>query len=148
MNSIKIKEREISEEEYKQVVKGFQTNELSHTGVIQTSERHEFVIMKENELIGCASSLVYKNGPDYNGWAYLTDLFIVKQYRGQGLGRRVLKKLEEKLHMLGVNYIWTWTAGFEAPDFYKKQGYMQFCELENYYLTGNSRIGMRKLLNP
>jgi hypothetical protein len=47
---------------------------------------------------------------------------------------------------LGVDRIYTWTAGFEAPAFYAKNAYEVFGELENYYPTGHSRIGLRKTL--
>ena len=47
---------------------------------------------------------------------------------------------------LGVDRIYTWTAGFEAPAFYAKNAYEVFGELENYYPTGHSRIGLRKIL--
>ena len=47
---------------------------------------------------------------------------------------------------LGVDRIYTWTAGFEAPAFYAKNAYEVFGELEHYYPTGHSRIGLRKIL--
>ena len=40
-----------------------------------------------------------------------------------------------------------WTAGYEAAPFYQKQGYTIFCEFEDYYPTGHSRIGLRKHLS-
>ena len=146
MKTIKILERDMTDTEFSQMNEGFKKYELLNTEVNQTSDRLGFVILDGNKFVGCSSGLVYKNGEKYNNWCQLTDLFVDKEYRMQGLGSKVLKQLEEKLISLGIHKIWTWTAGYEAPDFYKKQGYEVFYELEEYYLTGHSRIGLRKNL--
>jgi len=146
MKKFIIIERDMTDTEFSQMNAGFKEHELLHTEVNQTSDRLGFVILDGSKFVGCSSGLAYKNGEKYNNWCQLTDLFIEKEYRGQGLGYKVLKKLEEKLISLGIHNIWTWTAGYEGPDFYKKQGYEVFCELEKYYLTGHSRVGMRKNL--
>ena len=146
MKKIRIIERDMTDLEFSQMNTGFKDYELLHNGINQTSDRIGFVLLDGSKFIGCSSGLAYKYGENYNNWCQLTDLFIEKEYRRQGLGSKMLKKLEEKLISLGIHKIWTWTAGYEAPDFYKKQGYEAFCELEKYYLTGNSRIGMRKNL--
>ena len=147
MKKIRIIERDMTDIEFSQMNSGFKDYELLHNGMIQTSDRIGFVLLDGNKFIGCSSGLAYKNGDIYNNWCTLTDLFIEKEYRRQGLGRKVLQKLEEKLNSLGIHKIWTWTAGYEAPDFYKKQGYEVFCELEKYYFNGHSRIGLRKKLS-
>jgi GNAT superfamily N-acetyltransferase len=146
MKEIRIIERDMTDLEFSQMNAGFKDYELLQTGEIQTSDRLGFVILDGSIFVGCSSGLVYKNGEKYNNWCQLTDLFIEKDYRGQGLGKKVLNKLEEKLISLEIHNIWTWTAGYEAPDFYKKQGYEVFCELEKFYLTGLSKIGLRKNL--
>jgi len=148
MRDLRIIEREMVETEFSQMNAGFKDYELLQTGVNQTSERLGYVILDGSKFVGCSSGLTYKNGDKFNGWCQLTDLFIEKEYRGQGWGRKILEKLEEKLISLGIHSVWTWTAGFETPGFYTKQGYKIFCELENYYLTGHSRIGLRKRLTP
>jgi GNAT superfamily N-acetyltransferase len=147
MSTIRFLEREMTEAEFARMNAGFDEHTLEHGNPIQTSERYGFVVMDGERFIGCASGIAYKDGPVYNGWFYLTDLFIEKEYRGQGLGAAVLRKLEERAAALGIRNIWTFTAGYEAPGFYKKQGYEVFCEHENWYTSGHSRIGLRKNLN-
>ncbi|MHA2037788.1 MAG: GNAT family N-acetyltransferase [Promethearchaeota archaeon] len=146
MKEIRILERDMTDIEFSQMNKGFIDYELKQTGVNQTSERLGFVILEGSEFIGCSSGLVYKNGENYNDWCQLTDLFVEKKYRKQGLGKEVLVKLEEKLISLGIHNIWTWTDGYGAIGFYKKQGYEVFCELEKFYITGHNRIGISKNL--
>ncbi len=54
--------------------------------------------------------------------------------------------LEERVTALGVMNIWTVTAGYEAPGFYRKQGYTIIFEQENWYAAGHSQITLRKTL--
>lgn len=105
MKKIRIIERDLTDIELSQVNAGFKDHELLHTEVNQTSDRLGFVILDGSKFVGCSSGLAYKNGEKYNNWNYLTDLFIEKEYRGQGLGNKVLKKLEEKLISLRIHKI-------------------------------------------
>jgi ribosomal protein S18 acetylase RimI-like enzyme len=112
----------------------------------QNSERFGFVAMDGEKFIGCVSGLAYKNGDQYNGWCYLTDLFVEKEYRSLGIGAGLLQMLENELRQHDIHQIWTWTAGYEAPGFYKRQGYEIFAEMENWYSSGDSQVGLRKKL--
>lgn len=91
-----------------------------------------------------SSGLAYKNGDEYSGWFYLTDLFVEKAYRGRGVGAELLCSLEEVIAKSGVTNIWVWTAGYEAPGFYQKMGYEIFAEMEDWYSDGSPRVGLRK----
>ena len=92
-------------------------------------------------FIGSVSGLLY------NKWFYITDLWLEKPYRKRGHGIELVRKMEDKAEQLGVKHIWTWTAGYEAAPFYQKCGYAIFCEFEDYYPTGHSRIGLYKQLS-
>lgn len=80
------------------------------------------------------------------GWFYLTDLFVERAYRLEGLGAKLLMVLEDKIIAMGIRNVWTWTAGYEAPVFYQKQGYEIFTVLGNWYSDGSGRVGLRKRL--
>jgi ribosomal protein S18 acetylase RimI-like enzyme len=146
MKELRIVERDMTDTEFSQMNTGFKDYELLHTGVNQTSERLGYVVLDSSKFVGCSSGLAYMNGEKFSDWCQLRDLYIDKEYRGKGWGKIMLEKLEEKLISLGIYKVWTWTAGYEAPGFYTKQGYQKFCELEDYYQTGHARIGMRKNL--
>ena len=146
MSEISIIERDITQDELAQEKAGFDENARDRGVEIQTSERFGYVAMDGERFIGCSSGLAYKNDEDFSGWFYLTDLFVEKAYRKRGLGAKLLRALEERIVLLGVTKIWTWTAGYEAPGFYKKQGYEVFAEMENWYSDGSSRVGLRKEL--
>lgn len=143
---ITIIERDMTEVELARMNAGFDEYARDHDVAIQDSDRYGYVALDGDAFIGCSSGLAYKNGETYNGWFYLTDLFVEKDYRSQGIGSKLLKALEDMIYRRGVRKIWTWTAGYEAPAFYKKQSYEVFAELENWYSNGASRVAMRKTL--
>lgn len=148
MTGIDIVERELTEAELARMDAGFDELSIQHGNPVEVSERLGFVATDGGEFVGCSTGLAYSKTVGYGNWFYLTDLFVEEPFRGRGLGGELLKRLEERVASLGIGNIWTWTAGYEAPGFYKKQGYEVFCEMDNWYSTGQSRFGFRKSLAP
>ncbi len=146
MNKISIVNRRMTSEEIKRMNLGFDELSLEEGLKIESSDRFSFVALKGNTFIGCSSGLAFKNGENYSGWFFLTDLFVEKEYRSKGLGSKLLKSIEEKAATVGVKYIWLWTSGDEALKFYQRQEYRKFTEMENWYSDGSSRVGLRKNL--
>lgn len=146
MNPIKIINREMTAKELQRMRDGFDEHTIDNGVEVQSADRFSFTAVMDGEFIGCSSGLAYKNGQQYSGWFYLTDLFVEKSYRHQGLGSRLLLDLETKIKAVGVSNIWVWTAGYEAPPFYQKQGYEVFTEMENWYSDGSSRVGLKKVI--
>jgi len=138
--SVFILEREMTDAEYARELEGFREHALEY-GIADIPEtRHGFVAVDGEVFIGSVSGLTYGK------WFYITDLWLEKPYRKQGYGAELLHKIEDKARQQGVKHIWTWTAGYEAAPLYQKHGYTIFCEFEDYYPTGRSRIGLRKQL--
>lgn len=55
-------------------------------------------------------------------------LFVEEAYRGQGLGGKLLKSVEDAGREAGMKYVLLNTYSFQAPEFYRKQGYTElFC---------------------
>ncbi len=146
MKAIEIVNREMSQAEFERMKAGFDEHTIDNNVLVQDADRFTFVAVSGTAFIGCASGLAYKNGDTYSGWFYLTDLFVEKPYRRTGLGKQLLHQLEAEIVAVGVKNIWTWTAGYEAPGFYIKQGYAVFTEMENWYSDGSSRVGLKKVL--
>ena len=144
MNEISIINREMTAEEMEQMNVAFDELSVEEGVAIESSDRFSFVALKGNTFIGCSSGLAYKNGGNYSGWFFLTDLFVRKEYRSKGLGTQLLKSLEEQVVSVGVKHIWLWTSGDKALRFYRRQAYTKFTELENWYSDGSSRVGLRK----
>ena len=134
--------------EFARMKAGFDEHGSEHGNPKETSERFGFVAMEGERFVGTSSGLAYCRTTGYSDWFYITDLFVDKAFRGQGHGAELLQELEQKVASLGIGHCWTWTAGYEAPGFYKKQGYEVFCEMDNWYSSGHSRVGLRKTLSP
>ena len=147
MNKINIVNREMTSEEIEQMNSGFDKLSLEEGVEIESSDKFSFVALNGNTFIGCSSGLAYKNGENYSGWFFLTDLFVEKEYRSMGLGTKLLKTIEEKAVTVGVKHVWLWTSGYEAVKFYQRQEYKKFTEMENWYSDGSSRVGLRKNLS-
>ncbi len=146
MSQIDVINREMTKEELNRMYKGFDEHTIEMGAKVQHSSRFSYTAVDKGKFVGCSSGLAYMNDDKFNGWFYLTDLFVEKEYRSQGLGKRLLSAIEAKNISVGITNIWTWTAGYEAPGFYKKQGYHIFTEMKNWYSDGSSRVGFKKRL--
>jgi len=138
--------RDISKKELDLVHRGFNQHTIDSGVEIQTADRFTYVLECGEEFHGCSSGLAYKHGEKYSPWFYLTDLIVFPEYRKQGYGAQLLTLLEKHVIAKNIKHIWTWTAGYEAPGFYKKQGYEIFMSMEEWYSDGSPRIGLKKIL--
>ena len=87
----------------------------------------------------------FVSGLTNHKWFYLTDLWVHEDYRRQGLGSKLIIMLENKIKIIGIEHIYTWTNGFTNPKFYEKHGYKVFTVFENFYeIEGYHHIGFRK----
>jgi len=146
MDATDIIERDMTSSELVRMKTGFEENVIDNGVIPQGDQRYGLVAVDGDKFVGCISGLAYKNGELFNGWCYLTDLFIEKESRQQGIGAKLLNAFEELLLQNGIDKIWTWTAGYEALKFYIKQEYEIFVEMGNWYSDGISQAGLRKML--
>jgi len=135
-------ERDLTDAELALVNAGFaaHANELANPAT--PSIRYGLVALDAGQFVGCATGLAH----DSRRWFYVTDLYVEKPYRGRGIGSALLAALERGVVALGGERIWAWTAAFEAPAFYQKHGYVIFCEMAGWYVSGHSRVGVWKTL--
>ena len=133
-------ERDLTEAELGRVHAGFDEHRLEHGNATSPRTRHGFVLIDRGAFVGCATGL------RDNKWYYLSDLWVEKEHRSKGYGKEMLRLWEGRLVSEGVKNIYTWTAGFQAPAFYRKQGYVVFAELHDFYQNGHARVGLKKSL--
>ncbi len=83
------------------------------------------------------------------GWLYTERLWVDEPLRGMGVGAEILARLERAALAQGVNRFHVGTASFQALDFYIKQGYEVFSQLEDYP-PGYTDYQLKKIieLNP
>ena len=135
-----ITDRDISKNELNKNYDDFKKIETEYKVPDAKTKRYNVTAEENGEIIGFASGLTNHN------WFNLTDLWINKNYRGQGLGSKILNKLEEQVKSHGIKHIYTWTTGYNKNDiFYEKQDYRKFTVLENFFEVENGHhIGYRK----
>ena len=76
-----------------------------------------FIAKEECRIIGVIK------GHSYYNEVHIGELIILEEYRGQGIGRRLLEQAEKHFANSGFECITLTTYGFQAPEFYKKCGY-------------------------
>lgn len=76
---------------------------------------------------------------------YIDLLWIDETLRNQGYGSKLLTAVENEGIKKGFRYCTVDTFGFQAEDFYLKNGYEQIGEIKNY-IRGYSRLFFRKWL--
>jgi len=91
---------------------------------------------------GIAGGLI---GETYWNWLYVNLLFVREELRGRGYGERLLERAEHEARRYGATDSYLDTFSFQAPDFYRKQGYRVFGELQNFP-PGHQRYFMQKKL--
>lgn len=79
-------------------------------------------------------------------WIYIDELWIAKESRGEGLGRKLMRLVEEFAISQSLQGIWLWTQSWQAEGFYRKLGYDEFTRFDDFP-KGYSRIGFRKKLS-
>ena len=75
-----------------------------------------FGMFKDKEQIGFARVIT-----DYTGFAYLADVFVIPKYRGEGLGKYLVKSIMEDPQLKDIS---TWMLKTEdAHSLYKQFGF-------------------------
>lgn len=62
-------------------------------------------------------------GHTWGGCCELSNLWVHERYRGQGLGKTILRAAEEEAIRRGCGQVVLLTHSFQAPDFYERLGY-------------------------
>lgn len=76
-------------------------------------------------------------------WLSVDIVFIAEEYRGNGMGTRMLLALEEEGRRLGATRAFVDTTSFQAEGFYAKFGYVEWGRFRDF-APGVDRIYMRK----
>jgi len=80
-------------------------------------------------------------------WLFVELFFVPEELRGQKLGARLLAQAETLARAHRCVGVWLDTFSFQAPGFYRKQGYEMFGTIADYP-RGHQRHFFRKTLTP
>jgi|SRR4051812_698892 len=83
-------------------------------------------------------------GETYAGWLFIRFLWIEERLRRHRLGAGLIATAEQRARERGCHSAYVDTFSFQAPDFYRKQGYAEFGRLP--YPPKGERIWLRKAL--
>ncbi len=105
------------------------------------SDNHEplNVIARDPGGAICAGLL----GGTYWGWLYVSILWVREDLRSQGIGSRLLTDAEVEAVRRGCRHSHLDTFDFQAPDFYRRRGYVVF-GVQDDLPPGHQRIYLRK----
>jgi GNAT superfamily N-acetyltransferase len=98
------------------------------------------VAISGNRAIGGLIGKIYWN------WLDAELVWVEAAFRRAGVGRAVMRKAEQTARGRGLTGICLWTASWQAPGFYRKLGFAQFAEFDDFP-PGNKRFGFRKYLS-
>jgi ribosomal protein S18 acetylase RimI-like enzyme len=87
---------------------------------------HLWVLDDSGELV---AGLV---GHTWTSWLHVTYLWVHERHRGGGLGSQLLAEAERRAAERGCTAVRLETWDFQAPGFYKKQGYDVVCVIPDY----------------
>lgn len=84
-------------------------------------------------------------GRFWHGWIYIDLFWIDESLRGQDIGTRVMKEIENHARALGAYGVHMATYSWQARPFYEKLGYRVFAELSPYP-AGHACYWLSKML--
>ncbi len=106
------------------LVKEFEEDNFEKTGL--KTEKYCICVKHEGEIIGASK------GGIFNKALYISEFVIKKAYRKFGLGSKLIKEIEKQARNNSCNKIWVDTYGYQAPEFYVKNGFVEKGRIENY----------------
>lgn len=65
-------------------------------------------------------------------WLYVDLLWVDETQRGKGFGKQLLAEAERAARAFGLTHVHLWTWQFQAPEFYRAQGYVECGRLDNH----------------
>jgi len=137
---IRFRRGELTPPEKSLVSEGFRTHSEEQDAPEYEKERVKWLAFDErSDIQGVLTADVLWD------WMYIDELWVSSQFRGEGLGRRLMEKAEEYAISRSLQGIWLWTQSWQAEGFYRQLGYSEFTR-SNHFPRGHSRIGFRKQL--
>lgn len=84
-------------------------------------------------------------GETHGNWLEVSYLIVDDNHRGKDVGTKLLNDAENEGRNRGCKFSFLYTFGFQARDFYIKQGYKEISTLDDYPLTGKLHYLLKQL---
>jgi ribosomal protein S18 acetylase RimI-like enzyme len=92
-------------------------------------DNHELLNIVEYDADGNVIAGIL--GGTYWGWMHIDILWVDEKFRKQGIGSKLLQAAEDEAKRRGCHSVHVDTMSWQAPDFYKKHGYVIISELDD-----------------
>jgi len=138
MLELRFKVGELSPDEQQVVLSGFDRHTSNHSAPPFEKKRLNWLAYDSDGILfgALTADLLWD-------WVYIDELWVSESRRGQGLGKQLMKQVEEHAASHLLKGLWLWTQSWQAAEFYKQLGYQEFTRFEDFP-KGHSRIGFRK----
>lgn len=117
--------RQPSEREKTAFYEGFKAFNQQHC----PADHHHFFFTAETRAGRVVGGI---DGTSYWGRLHVENLFVTADWRGQGIGRRLMEMAEALARERGCLGINVDTFTFQAPGFYEKLGFLKIGEVHGY----------------
>jgi len=110
---------------------GCNTVELIKESLISNEQEIVYVAADGNKLIGFCCGQILKSMCYPSKYGEITELYVMDEYRRQGIGRQLLEATEDELKKRGVNHlhILTGDKNTVAQALYTSNGYVKTSEI-------------------
>ena len=93
---------------------------------VGAQELGAFIHDADGQLLGGLAAQTYWE------WLYVDDLWLQDRLRGKGLGREMMRQVENLARQRGIQKAFLKTFDFQARGFYEKLGYRVVGQLDDY----------------
>ena len=108
----------------------------------ETAESEPLNLYAEDDSGELMAGLVAET---FGNWLEIEYLFVKEEFRGQGIGSKLLQQAESEAKKRNCRYVFVNTYHFQAPNFYQKQGYKEVFTLTDYPYTGQRHYYQKDL---
>ncbi len=122
---------------------GLQAHNKKHIGEAATEDELKFAVFAKDDsgqVIGGIRAIAFWD------WVNIEVIWVDETARGAGLGRQLLEEAEAFARQKGFFRVSLETGSFQAREFYEKQGYAVFGQLDDFPV-GHTMFYMKKTLN-
>ncbi len=109
--------------------------------ILKENAKHWSIYVKSERQLIIGGALIW----EHSDALYIDVLWVDDAYRGQGIGRNIMQKIENEAKNKGLGKLYVDTFSFQAEEFYTKQGFYRIAIVDDY-LLGFDRCYMRKII--
>lgn len=130
-----------SKSEISSIYEGLREFNLAHFPELHELEFGVFIHNHEQQIVGGAIGNVIFS------IMHIKYLWLAESLRGRGMGTKIISVLVAKAIDQGLTSIALETYSFQAPEFYKKLGFLETGKFENYPCLGINKLFFQKNLS-